>query len=216
MKRSNKRFRKRYNKKSTINPKLKMAVNRIVKKEIDKNIEDKFIVDIGTDQPNFNGGILDMTPLPTQGTGASQRVGDHIKMKNMFFNYYLTSGGIQEEVRIIVFQYKINTVPVVADILNATYINSVYSPIAPYNMDNYNNKTFTVLYDAYHLMDDNQGPTITRGSRLITNFTKKITYAAGLAIPINNRIYVLYISNTNAGLNNPTFHYVAQTVYEDA
>lgn len=210
------KFKRRYRKKTTMNPKLKMVVARIARKEIEKNIEDKYIVDEGVDQPTFTGAILDMTPLPVQGAGESQRVGDTIKMKNMFFNYNIISGGPQEHVRVIVFQWKLNTVPVVVDILNGTYIGVLYAPLAPFNMDNYNNKSFVILYDRNHLLDDNQGPTMGRGSKLITSFTKKITYAAGFAVPLNNRIYVLYISNTNAGINNPTLRYTAQTIYEDA
>lgn len=115
------RLRKRYARKpTTAGTKSKATtkkITRVVKQVIARNVETKVIqynaalnarcIGSGTSQSQFNGACFMITPnganlggaviqgypIIAQGVGQDQRIGDEIKIKNIYINYLLTANG---------------------------------------------------------------------------------------------------------------------------
>ena len=117
------RLRKRFSRKTTTAGAKSKAttkkITRVVKQAIARNVETKVIqynaslnarcIGSATSQAQFNGscfmvtpnganlgpGVIQGYPIIANGVGQDQRVGDEIKIKNIYINYLITANGYE-------------------------------------------------------------------------------------------------------------------------
>jgi len=80
------------------------------------------------------GTITNISDI-TRGNEVTQRVGNQVSLKEIFFRVgmYIHASATQTAVRVIVLLDTMGTnAPVVADVLEAAFLGSVYSEVAPY------------------------------------------------------------------------------------
>lgn len=166
----------------------------------------------------YTGQMQPVTVIP-QGTTDSDRSGDQIALRSIEIQWgwyidgsVIPSTELTNIVRIIVFQWIPDTVPVRDNILSigVTTPPSLY-PHAPYNHDK--RFQFRILYDKkQHL--SYYGPAVAIGRKRITRFPqRKIQFQSGTTVG-TNQIYVLYLSDSGA-TPNPTMSSSVKVNYQD-
>lgn len=101
----------------------------------------------GPENSTSSGTLKDLT-LISQGTTSATRVGDKIMGKRLRIRGEVTSSGLNNVVRIIVFRWMVDDTadaPQMNEILEPAQVGTALSPYAPYNSSLRNR--FQILYD---------------------------------------------------------------------
>lgn len=183
------------------------AVRKVVKKEISKTVETKY-VNVNVVSSVTTTPVISFLNTVAQGTTDQTRVGDVIKITSIWMRFLLTVGDTIQFVRLILFQWHPGTTPVAGDILQDTS-NPTNSP---YNVD---------AKPSYRILWDRTFPMSTTGDtavRVITyNFRKairKTTFFAGSSTSAQENLYLFSASDSGIG-PNPTLNLYARVNFHD-
>lgn len=196
------------------NPKQK-GLNKKEKKQVKSIInqgrENKYL-DVLIDASNLATGVVYSLADVPQGDTDTTRDGDQLVQRAMRIKGRALVADTTNQVRMIVFRWKQNTVPVVGDILSASYIGTVYAPLSPYHHDGRSN--FTVLYDKiFHVGTYNiQKGFDTKWMNLRNN---KQYFSAGASTSSKHCIYALVITDSTA-VSNPNITFVSRLTFTDS
>lgn len=208
------KLRKFVPRKKKISKNMRKQVNEIVLSRIMRTAETK-VRDIGSNAnpltPTNNGFLQSIFNGITVGTGdLNERIGDEIAvhsidLKALFHNP--TAG--YEAIRIIVFKWKIEAAPNVADILQ--YNNMALSPTT---LDSKKATQYTILSD--RLVRNNatgKEPAYWRYKHKF-KIPLKVAYSAGGSLVLRNDIYILMLPTYSSGVA-PTFDNMYRARYKD-
>jgi len=162
------------------------------------NVESKeFETQITASTPTYNGIVTTLSLVP-QGTSASQREGDSLKMKSATIRGYCAAGAASEFIRMIVYIDKQNIINTGAAMLQLA--GTGFATTSEKNDDNqYNSK---ILVDrVFKLIPATESALV--GFHYELNFMDEprlqhIHFQAGSIVATNNALKVLVISNTLA------------------
>lgn len=159
---------------------------------------------------DWNGGISQLI-YPSQGIGATQRIGDSIKMKDLVIRGEWTrntAGLTSESCRLIIFVDKDNDTTTGADFLQTT---GTYGSV--YSEKNENNRYKTkTLYD--RTFDVNNYNRQTNKFKIVLKkLNHHVHFQAGTTTVKNNEIKMLLI--TQSPTNGSEFTYISRFSYVD-
>lgn len=150
-----------------------------------------------------------------QGITVNQRTGDTVFWKSLYINYSVNTQNVDvfNLLRVIVFQWRPNTllnVPVVTDILQITSVYSMYD----WQFSN----QFTVLYDKVHFMSGTAAAPDAAGNQGYFGQIKlkgpaRADFAQGIAGG-SNQYFILVISDSVA-IPFPVFVAVTRITYSE-
>jgi hypothetical protein len=168
---------------------------------------------------NWTPIILEIAQI-AQGTDVSNRIGDMVHLKQLAFRmvwYANQAQTIATTGRTMIFIDTMNTgtAPVGSDVLDSAALGSAAAPFANYNVVNYEQKRFKILFDR----------TFGLGISGNNAFAGDIARVLPLKVPLHfgnsggsngqrNRLYLLYVSDVNT--NDLLFTFQAQTRFTDA
>lgn len=189
----------------------KKQVKSIVNRTINTRSETKHYntYDSGTAVQNVVS-ITDLCPI-TQSNADTGRDGDQLELYNFQMNYALEGGDATNIVRVMIFQWKDDSVPLDTDIL----FNIANVPWLSFtHVDK--KQLFTVLYDRKHSLCLNGANGVQNhrihlyGKKL---GRKKIQYQGGTTTGMN-KLYLLRVSDS-AGLPDPFMYHHTRIQYKD-
>lgn len=192
-----------------------------MKKEERKNTELKFVDVVNATSPTWSGTLItgDISAVG-QGVGSSNRIGDVIRPRGLYFNCELvgnSSANSYNEFRYVIFQWKIDSAyrtPTPGDILQL--VGSDQTPHSPYNFLQRDN--FRVIKDKHMIIDatvDNTDKSTIAWKKYIKlDKIKPIKYDASGGPTGINKIYIMLFSDGLA--NVPTLKYYCRMTYTDA
>lgn len=187
---------------------LNQTQKKQIKKYIEKEIEVKTKDITGLSSVSTTGTIVELIgDNLTQGTGGSARVGSKIILRSIYLNMAVqipVNGDHTNIVRVLIFQWKSNTVPTIAQMLE----NSDY--VSPYNYDN--RQLYKIVYDKYFPLSY-EGPASMMAKINLKNLNKTVVYSSGTAT--KNDVYMLMISDSGVTLH-PIVQYDGRAYYYDA
>lgn len=198
--------------KDKLQPKMKKAVTKIVKQQISKEIETKFLEVNNGSSFDYNGTIYDLSAV-TAGTGDSNRIGDKITPKSLKMNASITPGDSINVCRFLVFRWHPSSVtdpPTIAKLFGAGP-GSGWAPYSHYNHDGRTN--FSVLMDRFFYVGD-QSKQVQLINKTLRLASKPISYIAGSTNRYNG-IYLAIISDSGAA-PNPSMVITFTLNYDDA
>lgn len=175
--------------------KLNKRQTRQVKSIITRGQEKKYWITsqaaVGVD---FSGTIWDLTLVP-QAAGASSdttRDGDKITFKSMEFRYTIANSGVNNIMRLIVFQWRSSSIPTAGTVLQS--LGSSNAVISSYTHDYH--PVVTVLYDKVINLVNVALPIYT-GKKMIygKKVHKQINYVAASTTVGSYKIYLLAVSD---------------------
>lgn len=208
-----------------LNPIQKKQVKRLAerKEELKYFLTNQALADISN-----AGTILDLTLVP-QGQTDTTRVGDQLtlcgtlELRGTLQSQVNTVTSQRSLCRTIIFQWKSNTVPVVADILlvGPSGATDVYSH---YNHDQ--RQMYTVLHDSIHKLVGNGAAGLAWNPDVhkilyikVPLYGKKgaktLQYA-GATTAGTNHVYSLFISTEPGGAGCPDMFYQSKVFFRDA
>ncbi len=144
-----------------------------------------------------SAGTVFPIDVPTQGVGATQRLGDRariLKLENVGFIYTNNSGAPADQLRYIVFQEKGKTAgtPAVTDLL------TVASPYAPFV---YNARDqFEIIHDIIEPLSYNSRQSVTVREAFVPPI-KEQKFVSGSNTLYSGQIYMLIVA-ANTGNSN--------------
>jgi len=158
------------------------------------------------------GTITNISDI-TRGNEVTQRVGNQVSLKEIFFRVgmYIHASATQTAVRVIVLLDTMGTnAPVVADVLEAAFLGSVYSEVAPYYWDY--RKRFKILHDkvTYLCKQGVSGHAEQFVCKLGVN-----SQHIGASTTFKNQVYLLLCSNESNVLQLPVINIHSRLTYTD-
>ena len=199
--------------KKTFSPQELSVITRIANRQIAKKAETKYRGFNINDAPTTSG-IFTLINSIANGTGDSDRVGDSIYMKSVIFNFYTSIGDSLNTVRAIIFQWLDDSVPTLPDVLQSGIATDAI--VSLYNHDNLFGKKMNILYDKNYTMVSGANNERQVDSGMLTKLApRKVHYpGSGSAIPDNNRLYLLTLSDS-AAVPNPGLNGFIRVRYND-
>ncbi len=175
------------------------------------NVETKFFDVNSSVSADSSGTVISLSTL-AQGLDVSNRIGDSIKLQDIFVNLFYTIGttATKTVLRAVVFRDLdgYGTSPTVANVLTG----GVY--LAPPQF--LNKDRFSILYDEFVTMqsvNDTDGVTIFHMPH--EGHIKYFNTTAASTSNGKGSLYLLLISNESAGTNSPTVNYSTRITYTD-
>lgn len=192
-----------------LNQRQKRQVKTIISRKMEKKEFPFFVVN---GSASSTGTIVDCCAIP-QAAGNGSRIGNNIELKKIEFRYSYAAGDATQVCRLILFQWKNDSGPdppsvaeIIQDLTNNPWLGDY----------RYDERTeFNILYDRLHFLDSTGNGA--GGAHVIVNpkkMKKEVPFNNALTSG-NNKIYLLYISDSNA-LPNPTFNIYGTITYTDA
>jgi len=161
---------------------------------------------------SYNGTdfVQTITNVP-QGDTDSTRDGDQITLHTIEFRLSIkVSTTTPAFLRIIMFQWKPNTIPVYANILFDKH-NTSNAPMASYQHDF--RQMYNILYDTLIEVDTVAHPAHCVHHLQMKGFSPKIQYTAGSTTVATNMIYVIAVSDVLAA--GPQVVFYSKVTYYD-
>lgn len=190
------------------------TVTRIVKKELSKSVEKKFVLSefTGAISDNINFNRLN---TPGNGTADNERVGDTIYLKSIYYNYSFIVDDGTNLVRFMIIQWlndSSHNPPVGSSILEGS---STIPVQAPYSMNNSQN--YRILYDKTHTLSDTGANRVIQRRGYITKIPcRKVVFTNNDANAANvkkGQIYLVQVSDSV--LSGPDLSVVCKLNYTD-
>jgi len=192
------------------------TITKIVKRQINKNLETKYHVTEVSGAVTGTSANIFLLPSPGTGTTDQTRESDQIYLRSLYYEYDFIFEDSTNLVRFIIFQWMQDSslnAPVSASILEAAVTSTVR---APYSMNNSQN--FRILYDRTHTLADNgSNALIMRKGYLKKIPLRKIVYTNTNANAANikkGQLYGLIVSDS--ALSGPSFSAAFKLNYTDA
>lgn len=196
--------------------KVAEPVKKYVKSYLARQIEDKFIDTSQENQGATLNGSISAFAHPDQGLDQFNRIGNYIRPTRVEVRYDVnmrTTATLPLTGRLIIFQWKPQTTPVVSNILS--YSGTVNIVNSPYNADL--TEQYRILYDK--VFDMNTTVTeqlhyikfLKRDKLMRINLTGTLGSSSG-----NNKLYYIYCDNTGGGSEGSLWSCVFRLHYEDA
>lgn len=165
-----------------------------------KLFEDKYFdVNTAPAAVDWNGTLSVLNPV-TQGDGVSNRDGDELAMKSVWFQAQMTiaAGLASSTMRVILLYDKAQTIGAVNQILSV--VGTASTVTSAYNFEYRNN--YIVLYDKTFIIDTINRATWQINKRIRLN--KKTVFQGGGSSTIRTGgLRLLLISNQTAGVTTP-------------
>lgn len=181
-----------------------------VKKLITAGRENKYLDVLLLTTELFSGNVYSLSNVP-QGDTDITRNGDQLVQRALRVKGNVIVSDTTNMSRLILFRWKNESVPVVGDILSATYVGTPQAPHSPYHHDGRTN--FTVLYDKTFSVDTYNTQRIF-DTGWINLRNKKQYYSGGSSSAEKNGIFALIISDSGA-VGNPVTNLVSRMTYQD-
>lgn len=187
------------------------SVKNYVKKTIASTIEDKYVDSVySTYQPTTSYNFLTQLTPPAQGLASNQRIGDKIRPTKIQVKGQMY-GANSHVIRMIIFRWHANTVPVGTQILDGVYVTTNRAPFAPYADST--RSMYTILKDKMLICSaagvQNVPFQFTVGRKKLANVEFAPASATGTQL-----IYVLMVQDGVITLD--TIDCVMRLWYEDA
>lgn len=169
-------------------------MNQVAKRAILRNAEDKYVDTSNTGQSiSTNMLLLSSTVQGTADSG--QRIGDEITIRNLELYFQLKVGSTNANIRVVVFQWKLDTTitgaPTNSAVLQTT--GTLSELVSSYNHDEMS-RSFTILYDQSFGLNTVDNNTVFRRLKLYPT-TKKIHYVNGSTTGIGHIYMYLFSDN---------------------
>lgn len=201
----------------------KGTVRAIVKREINKNLERKYmhesiqtanVADISAYYSNT--AILDCS----KGTGENARIGETVSVKTLKMRYLLQLGDTTNIVRIMIvreYQSSVDASSVIIplipqDVLEASG-NIPDSLTSTYSINN--GGRYQILYDKVHLLTNDYRPEVYEILTIPLNFKLHYNPDDSSTKPITNQIYLFAFSDSSS-TSHPQLSFISQVDYVDS
>ncbi len=193
--------------KKVFSTRQRSAVTTLAKKAIRSTSEFKHHSVQTSDTASTAGFIWDLSAVAA-GTTDTTRIGDQLSATTLGFQYRIVSGDTHNAVRVIYFQWYPNTVPVVANILNAAAVE------AQYETDQATN--YKILYDRTHTLNEYVSGVVvtTRQFRRKLRIPRKNLKFLAASTTATNKVYSLYITDS-AAVVHPSMIFSTRLNYTD-
>lgn len=209
----------------TIPKKQEILTRRDVKKMIEKQVavdsEAKFVrVQQSAVSVSSTAGVFDMSNV-IQGDAPTSRIGNQITPSYILFRYQVVVSDPSNLVRVVLFQWKSDTVPTYNDIFDdgSGGTGIIYHGGLEYYKVSTKDLRY-VIYDKVHNLNENQTThyrDVKINLKLIKSnrYIKKIEYQANAsATPATGKIYLLLVSDSGVS-THPAIIYSYQMYYHD-
>lgn len=186
----------------TIGKASKMSIKSVVKREVHQALQSntmiKYLDSVLIAQNVTAVGIVSALYNVPQGDAQSQRVGDVIFIRDLelTFSLEMANADVYTTSRIIIFQWKPNSLPTVSSILQTPTANTCYSQYNFQNQDMY-----VVHYDKlFHQSGTATNPTETSNVGVLQQKVRvghrEVEYSLGSTTAMTNQSWILYISDS--------------------
>jgi len=176
-------------------------------------MEVKYIDTTFNTQSCVSPGTILAVASPTQGVGQLQRIGDHVKLRAVEFNYGFYPGTAPYTCRMILFQWNINsalTLPTALYVLDPLYNTTALAPFSPYSYPSTEQEKFNVIYDKTVEVSVGKGNASFR--ELIPLGSRSIEFDVAATTATGN-LYLLWISDAAAAA--PTTTGIVRVFYSE-
>lgn len=202
-----------------------LATTNDVRRIVAKSKESKYVIAQFAGSPAYDSPAFSLLNTVAQGTTDTDRVGDEITMTGMTLHGSISavSSSTPVQVRVLVLQWKHNTIPTLNDIFETGGTPTGSTVEEVYNHDN--NPRLQVLYDRRFQIGQTNG---TDGLKRIELFNfdmnffkrkfvkKKVQYISNSSVASLNRLYVVCFSAANAaGGQSPNINWNAALRFRD-
>jgi len=199
---------KKQTKRYGLNTTEKGQVKSMVKNQLSRVIETKYVDSNYNSGFDSSGTIQILSNIITQGDTDSDRIGDKLLMRNLSIRGYASYGDTVNVMRVILFQWKLSNAsvtPTITDILQTAHRFSHY---------NHDKKAqYSILYDqTFNLDDSNRRQILIKKS--IRPKIKKLQLE-GAGVNGINHIFLLGISDSG-GVPNPAVQLDFRLTFKDA
>jgi len=178
------------------------------------NIEYKVSVVSATQNPSYNGVVVDFTNSIAQGTQNGQRIGDSVKLQNLTIRFYLeqdAAPAANEQIRIILYRDQNNTITTGANMLTAA--GGIFAPISAKNQDN--KYASNILVDRLMSFANYAGGSVSRQFDIVLPLNFHTHYTATTTTVKDNALKMLIISDTAAGSVTAVRYYSLMSYTDD-
>lgn len=166
-------------------------------------------------QPGTNvsssGFLTILTNTISPGDGPTNREGASVMMKSLLVRYNLIGADTTNILRVIIFRWLDDTMPVVTSVLDVLSTSLIVWPTCPINFDN--RKKISVLYDQLHALTDTASNS-SQVEKLYIKRNLKINWKKDNSED-GGHIYLLAISDST-GLSHPTIHAQSRLRFTDS
>ena len=180
------------------------------------------ILDLSTTTPGttdvFGNNNLFLLNQVAEGTSDSERTGNSVRLKHVQIRWQLqnTAGSGAYPVRIMVFQWKDNTIPTFPDVFNSDASGSytVADTYDYYQKDTAGRK-LNVLYDQfYHMVSLVNNPKCQINGYISLRLNMHTRYDDAAGLPSDNRLYFLVLP-ANVTTDDCNLNFSRRTDYVD-
>lgn len=196
------------------NSNMLRLVKQVVNKQVQKNIETKFVdtsID-GTTGIIYGTALIQRITTIAQGTADINRVGDRVLLNGLSLKFNCVAGDTVNRVRVSVIRWQEDDGSVLPT--NSSVYQGITSSIqAFFNYDGLKGGRFKVLYDKIVDVETQNGDT-----QLFYHKTFNLKKAQiGFTGSVSGRGHLYVIVNSDsAGIPHPTFDGLARVTYKDA
>jgi len=194
---------------------LNQTQKKQVQRAITSNEEVKWVNVSGSSTAVPLTGVTSVLSIPAQGQTSTTRVGDKIKLIKCWIDWSLIVADSTNVVRVILWQYKENTVlqtPTLANILDIGPSGAVPEVWSAYN--DFRKDHFKILVDKSYDLNGVSVPFITRRWRVPITSLNKVQFNVGATTGYNH-LCLSFISDSVA-VSHPATTYMARTYFTDA
>lgn len=210
--------RRRYRKKSN----TRAIARRVVKKELAKNLERKYVMrDVNSVPVDYNG-LNTLTGLPavyelyptTRGTGPFEYIGQKVKVTGVSVRYQIFAKDTTNLFRVIVAQWKGAgaATPTIDDVLRG--VGTVYAPIELY--ENQIRSRFKILYNRLHNVALGQSNEQAIGKIWIPGTRLRVVDYGTVSGDVQDGELLLYVISDSPIANHPLFSARIKIYFTDA
>lgn len=163
--------------------------------------------------PTQTGSLYLLSNVSTQGAQDTQRIGDSIYVRNLFFDIMIEQNALSntDVVRIILFQDKMGVnAPPITDILEPISLSTAFATLAQYNH---------YFLSRYKLISDRRLHLSNNGNQIVAykrnyKIMSKLEYVGGATY--KNQIYCLIVASNGNVLALPNIHFYSRIMYTDS
>jgi len=188
-------------------------VKRVVQ-SLSSQTETKYFDQFSSASLPATGVIACITDI-TRGTDVIQRIGNQVTFTRLDLRIYVKISSVaavtSQAIRcLLVLDTMGVNAPIVSDVLDAGFLGSTYTQVAPYYWDY--RKRFKILYDQVYALNEasNQSEHHVKHMPL-----KVVSQNIGASTTFKNQVYILLFSNETNVLQLPTFWWTSRVYFKD-
>jgi len=188
---------------------------RAAKKVLSKNVERKHFEVANTNVSISTTATVNALTYPTQGVGENDRIGNEISLRWVKLKYYLTVADTTNMIRMIIFQWHVDTAiqnPGIGDILLDPTSN--YAIVSPLVDKEGKRRKFTILSDKVSTLATQGTANTFKKVYIPKGFKRRLGFNSNNVTTGLDQIFMAVISDSAASLH-PTMTWYTDACFTD-